>query len=162
MIIKAAGYVFHEHYLAFHVHRENAYCPWKVVGVYVSYNGKARCKYMDDFKHIEHSYANEAKHAGPLCGTYDFLSQWRRDISEHNSCITRIVKYYSTWHNPGHILHDMCHDYLGTNLPYKMARIAIMLKSHEGYFPIVFQLSKRHSSIAAELKKAKLYDIQNV
>lgn len=158
MILKAGPYIFHEHYMAFHLVRDNAYTPWRIVGVYVSYNGEARCKYIPEMRHVQEIYEEEAEHAGELCGTYEFLNRWRDNVEESNSAITKVIKYYSLWHNPGHILHDMCQHLLGSMHPDRLAFIAIMVRSREKYFPVVFQYNKKRDKVVAELKKTGLYE----
>lgn len=158
MILKVGPYIFHQHYVAFHLVRDNAYTPWRAVGVYVSYNGRARCKYVPEMRYNQRIYEQEVEMAGDLCSTYEFLDNWRKIVNQPNSAITKVVNYYSLWHNPGHILHDMCQHLLGSIAPNKMAFIAIMVKSREKYFPVVFQHGKKRQSVVEELKKAGLYE----
>ena len=158
MIHRAGPHVFHEHNVAFHLNRDNVFCPWKVIGVYTTYDKIALCRYMYEFQYIQDSFKDEVKLAGDLCGTRDFLDSWRKAHSDINSVITPVIRYCSLSNTPYNTFAMMIAQQLGSDFPYRIAKIAAMLKSHKGFFPMVFSSCKPKESAAilAELQKAGL------
>lgn len=141
MIIKVGGTLYREHYVSFHVHRENIFSPWQVIGIYDCYYNDARCKYMFEYKYFEKEFHKECERAGNLCGTREFLENWRKQHIELNSVMTKVISYCTTMPGVQHMVEELCSTYLSATNPYKMAKIAIMLKSPKRFYPIVFDTS---------------------
>lgn len=154
MIHTYGRYIFHEHHVAFHVDRENSFSPWRVIGVYVSYNGWADCMYLEEFSYIRENFKNEVKKAGNLCSTTEFLENWRKYHCETNSVISKVINYCSESNNSGLILQKLASQYNGVSYPDQLAKIAIMLKNRERYFPVVFHYNDHREEVLDVLKKA--------
>ena len=158
MIHKAGEFTFYEYNVSFHFNRENVFCPWNVIGIYVTYGKVALVKYMYDFKYFEDSFEKEIELAGNLRGTRDFLDKWRKDHVDLNSVISPVIRYCSQSNRPNQILTALVSSYLGVDLPYRIAKIGVMLKSHKGFFPVVFNDNdpRQRDEARAELQKVGL------
>lgn len=145
MIIKVGGkYCYRQFNVCFHVVRENAYTPWKVIGILASYHNDARGKYIHEFKHCLKEFNKECDAAGDLCGTYEFMENWRKQHVELNSVITPTIKYCMNIDNktctPQGMIDNLKHRYLGTDRPIRLAQIAIMLRSKPRFYSSVFDI----------------------
>jgi len=157
VIYTAGEYVFHEHYVAFHVVRENAHTPWRVIGAYVTYGQYARCKYHPDFSYMEKEFHAEVELAGDLRGTHAFLDKWRLEHQGLHDVITPVIKYCSESRNSYNILCRMGVKYVNGREANTFAMMAIMLKSRERYFPVVFQeRNKDRPKVVRALREAGL------
>lgn len=157
MIVRAGKFIFHEVYVAFHVVRENSYSPWICIGVYVSYGDYTNCRYDDEHEYITKEFQREVVRAGHLSGTYDFLDKWRKNHSEIHSTITKIVRYRTLANDIPDLLRRMAIRYINTIDGNDFAMMAIMLKSRDGYFPVVYQAqNQQRPEVVEALREAGL------
>lgn len=155
MIVKVDNTLYREHYVSFHVNRENIFSPWQVIGIYDCYYNDARCKYMFEYKYFENEFNKECDRAGDLCGTREFLENWRKQHTELNSVMTKIINYCTITKSVVDLIEELDTQYLSATNPQKMAKIAIMLKSPKRFYPIVFDTTGNFVEQLEALKRVK-------
>ena len=155
-MIKAGDLQFNELNVAFHFIRKNVWSPWETIGVYVTCNTYARCRYTPRYSHIEDSFDDEVEDAGRLviAGSVEFLDLWRRDYQEPESVISPIVNYCTMTDKFAKLMNYLYTRYVGNDSGKIFAALAIMLKSRERHFPIAFsEGQKNHATILHQLRK---------
>lgn len=148
MIHYVGQHAFHEAYVTFHFARDNAYSPWESIGVALVYQDFADAKYLPEYAHLRREFKDEVAEANGLAGTYEFMDLWHRRHQETNDVVSKVIRYCTTWHDMWGVLQKLKIDYVGTFDAKQFAKMAIMLKSRERYFPVVFQ---RHSQDGNEV-----------
>jgi len=155
MIVQAGEYTFYEAYLTFHFKRDNAYAPWETIGCALTYGSFADARYVPEYAHLRDEFKREAKEAGDLASTYDFMDNWHRLHQNNNDVVSKVIKYCTNWHDMWGILRRIAVNYVGVRDLNKFAMISVMLKSRDKYFPIVYHdTNKKRVEIVAALKKA--------
>lgn len=155
MIIRIGNAIFHEYYVAFHCIRKNVYCPWVPIGVYVSYGNRSACRYAHEYRHMIDEYQEEVDKAGSLCGTYEFLDEWRKHHVDTNSVISKIIKYCSTSTHFEAIIEALFWFFGNNPTIENIKKLTIMLKNRDRYFPVVYtSTGKKNKLVKEELRKA--------
>lgn len=157
MIHQVEAYKFYEIYLAFHLARDDESSPWVPIGFVMSYGNQTQCTYLRQYKCYEKEFKEECYLAGDLTGTYDFIHKWHLRHQQPNEAVTKVIKYCSLSNQLDQIIIQMRSTYLGANAGIRFGMLAIMLKSRDLYFPIVYDtIRKDHDKIVQALKNKGL------
>jgi len=157
-MIVAGDYVFNEMNVAFHFIRRSVWEPWETIGIYVTCNTMARCRYLPKYKRIQDEFDHEVKEAVRLiiAGSREFLNKWRADHQDVLSVICPIINYCTTEKNSYTTLSYLYTRYVGSSSPKYFARLTLMLKQRERHFAVMMSPKWLNVEIKDALREAKL------
>ena len=137
MIIQIGDYKFKEVNIAFHLARDNAFSPWRTIGVFVIWHNWAKARYIHGYKHLAAEFNREVKLAGAAAFNYDFLDQWHKRHQNSLDVVSKVIRYCPTSDMIN--LTDKVHRrYCGSTNVRRIGMMAIMLRSRPRYFAVQY------------------------
>lgn len=157
-MIVLGKFALNEVNVAFHFMRMSVWEPWETIGVYVTHHVMARAKYLSEYDRITKQFAFEVEDAahGAVWGSAEFLEMWRADYQDATSVIGPIINYCTTQRDFPELLSNLYTRYVGNNSANVFARMAIMLKQRDHYFPVTTTPNGLHQELKELLREAQL------
>jgi len=87
---------------------------------------------------MEDQFQLECERSQGLCGTYDFMDRWHKRNQGLNDVVSKVIRYYCLNKDPRDHFNRHLVKYVGTGKTNDFGKMAIMLKSRESFYSIVF------------------------